>query len=318
MMLRALGSLLFYGRFLRSFSALGFDRRAADWAPFAPDFSGQRWLVTGATGGIGRAVTLAANRHGATVLALARDRRKLEALKKDAEHPERIRPVAVDMAAIAEVRALAEQPDIGAGPIDVLVNNVGVLLNDFQLTDEGLEASFATNLLGPFVLTQTLRDNDLLSTDGIVINVSSGGMYGTPLKLAEMDCRHADDYDGMAAYATHKRAQVELVRYWNETWAGRPTAQVMHPGWVDTEGVRTALPGFRAVLKRILRNAEQGADAILWLAEQRPPVPGDGGIWLDRELQPEHEFAFTRKSRHDARDLADFLHRCADRVDPDR
>ena len=311
-MFRALGSLLFYGRFLRSFSALGFRRRADEWPEFAPDFSGQRWLVTGATGGIRRAVALAANRHGATVLALARDTGKLDALQNEAEHPDRIRPVPADMASIAGVRTLAGNPEIAAGEIDVLVNNVGVLRNDFTTTDEGIEMSFATNLLGPFVLTGQLHENDLLAADGIVINVSSGGMYGTPLKLEEMDCREKSDYDGMAAYAMHKRAQVELTRYWNEQWQGMPAVHVMHPGWVDTEGVKTALPGFRTALKGILRNADQGADTILWLADRRPEPPEEG-IWLDRELQPEHEFSFTRKSRHDAEELADFLERCARR-----
>jgi len=305
-MLRALGSLLFYGRFLRSFSALGFQRRSAEWEEFAPDFSGQRWLITGATGGIGRAVALTANRYGATVLALARNTDKLEALRKDAAHPDGIRAVSVDMASIADVRALAGHSEISTGAIDVLVNNVGVLFNDFEITDEGLEASFVTNLLGPFLLTEQLHDNNLLAPDGIVINVSSGGMYGTPLKLEEMDCRDEKNYDGMAAYAMHKRAQVELTRYWNAQWQGKPAVHVMHPGWVDTEGVKTALPGFRNALKRILRDAEQGADTILWLADQRP-APAEEGIWLDRELQPEHEFAFTRKTGHSAGDLARFL-----------
>lgn len=314
-MLRALGSLLFYGRFLRSFSALGFRRRSTEWEAFEPDFAGQRWLVTGATGGIGRAVALSANNAGATVLAVARDTGKLETLREDAACPGEIRPVPVDMASMADVRALPDNPEIAAGAIDVLVNNVGVLLNDFQTTGEGLEASFATNLLGPFVLTEQLHDNDLLAAEGIVVNVSSGGMYGTPLKLEEMDCRNERDYDGMAAYATHKRAQVELTRYWNQRWEGKPAVHVMHPGWVDTEGVKTALPGFRTALKGILRGAEQGADTILWLADQRPE-PVEEGIWLDRELQPEHEFAFTRKSRHDAKDLAGFLRRRAESATP--
>lgn len=312
-MLRALGSLLFYGRFLRSFSALGFQRRSAEWEELEPDFSGQRWLVTGATGGIGRALALSANRSGATVMVLARDTGKLEALRDDARHPDRIRPVPVDMASVAEVRALPDNAEIAAGTIDVLVNNVGVLLNDFETSDEGLEKSFATNLLGPFLLTERLHENDRLAADGIVVNVSSGGMYGTSLKLGAMDCRDENDYDGMAAYAMHKRAQIELARYWNLQWQGRPPVHVMHPGWVDTEGVRTALPGFRSALKGILRNAEQGADTILWLADRRPE-PVEEGIWLDRELQPKHEFAFTRRSRHDADDLAAFLRRCARRA----
>lgn len=313
-MIRTLGSLLFYGRFLRSFSALGYRRRAAQWPPFEPDFSGQRWIVSGATGGIGRATVLAANRAGATVLAAARDPKKLAALRAECSHPENLKPIRTDLGSIRQVRKLAANPAVNGAPIDVMVNNVGVLLNDFRTTDEGFETAFATNLLGHFVLTEALHANQLLASDGIVINVSSGGMYGTALKLEEMDCRSAESHDGMAVYAMHKRAQVELTRYWNSQWQGHPCAQVMHPGWVDTEGVKTALPGFRTVLRSILRDADQGADTILWLAARRPPAADAGGIWLDRELQPEHEFGFTRNSPHDASALADFLRSCAGRV----
>ena len=305
-MLKTLGSLVFYGRFLRSFSALGFQRRAADWSPLEPDFSGQHWLVTGATGGIGRAVTLAANSAGATVLAVARSRDKLDALRAGAPAPERIVPLQADLSNMADITSIPARQTFEEIRLDVLVNCVGVLLNEFDTTAEGFERSFATNLLGHYALTEALRRADALAEDGLVIEVSSGGMYGTPLRLEPMDRKRSDAYDGMAAYAMHKRAQVELTRYWNEQWQGQPAAHVMHPGWVDTAGVRTALPGFRAALKRILRDAEQGADTILWLADQRPE-PVAEGIWLDRELQPEHEFAFTRKTRHDCDELAEFL-----------
>jgi dehydrogenase/reductase SDR family protein 12 len=294
-MIRTLGSLLFYSRFLRSFSALGYRRRARSWPDFAPDFSDQRWLVTGATGGIGRAVALAACRSGAEVLAVGRSAEKLQRLQDQAAGPGRLRPIEADLSLLRDVRRLVEVPAVAEGPVDVLVNNVGVLLNDYWLTDEGLECSLATNLLGHWVLTEGLRESGGLGEGSLVIEVSSGGMYGMPLTVEPMLSPDPDDWDGMAAYAMHKRAQVALTGDWNRRWNGAPEVQVMHPGWVDTEGVQTALPGFRATLKRVLRNAEQGADTILWLAAERPAVAKDGGIWLDRELQPEHEFGFTRK-----------------------
>jgi NAD(P)-dependent dehydrogenase (short-subunit alcohol dehydrogenase family) len=222
-------------------------------------------------------------------------------------------PICADLSSIAEVAALARRGELADVEIDVLVNNVGVLLNDFETTDEGFERSFATNLLGHWVLTESLYSAGSLAGDGMVIEVASGGMYGTPLRLEPMDVERADRYDGMTAYAMHKRAQVELTHYWNAQWDGAPTVHVMHPGWVDTEGVKTALPGFRTALHGILRNAEQGADTIVWLGSERPE-PVDEGIWLDRELQPEHEFAFTRKSGHDADELTAFLAERARRV----
>ena len=312
-MIRALGSLLFYGRFLRSFSALGYRRRAEAWEPFEPDFSGQTWMVTGATGGIGRTVALTANAAGARVLALARSEEKLSALRDDAQAPDRIVPIRIDLSSVAEISGIAGRDELTGLDVDVLVNSVGVLLNEFQTTEEGFERSFATNLLGHWVLTETLQADRRLSDDGIVIEVSSGGMYGTPLKLDPMNCDDAKAYDGMTAYAMHKRAQVELTHYWNAQWEGAPAVHVMHPGWVDTEGVKTALPGFRITLQGILRNADQGADTILWLGAERPE-PVEEGIWLDRELQPEHEFGFTRKSPNNADELAEFLAELAQRA----
>lgn len=306
-MLRTLGSLVFYARFLRSFSALGFRRRARGWRPLSPDFTGQRWMITGATGGIGRAVALSASRFGAEVLAVGRSAEKLDALIAEAEGPGRIMPLAADLSLMREVRELAGRDEVMTAPIDVLVNCVGVLLNDFWVTDEGLECSLATNLLGHFVLTESLQEAGRFGDESLVIEVSSGGMYGTPAKIEPMLEPDVESWDGMAAYALHKRAQVELTRAWNATWNGAPAVQVMHPGWVDTEGVKTALPGFRAALKSILRDPDQGADTILWLAAERPPIPENGGIWLDRELQPEHEFSFTEEAEVDAGELVEAL-----------
>ncbi len=306
-MLRSLASLVFYARFVRTFSALGYRRAARQWQEFQPDFSGQTWLITGATGGIGRAIALAANQYGARVLAVARSEDKLAALKKDASTPKRLVPVQTDLALMAGIRRLPQARAVTTRPIDVVVNNVGVLLNEHSLTEEGLETSFATNILGYFVLTEALKDAGCLADDGIVINVSSGGMYGSPLKLEPMNCLDPKSFDGMNAYAMHKRAMVELTRWWNQQWQGQPVAQVMHPGWVDTEGVQTSLPGFRRTLKKVLRNAEQGADTVLWLADQRPEPPADGGIWLDRSLQPEHEFSWTRRSSPTTDDLVEYL-----------
>jgi len=306
-MIRTLASLFFYARFARDFSTIGYRRALAGQPALNPDFAGQTWLVTGATDGIGRVIALTANRCGARVLAAGRSPEKLGALKKAAEKPTRLVPLVADLSLLAQIRRLPARRSVQTRSIDVLVNNVGVLLNTHEMTEEGFETSFATNLLGPFVLTEALYDAGQLEAGGVVITVSSGGMYGSPLKLEPMNCLDPESFDGMAAYAMHKRAQVVLTRWWNDHWAGKPSAHVMHPGWVDTAGVRTSLPGFRRTLKAVLRTPEQGADTALWLATKRPAPLPEGGIWLDRTVQPEHEFAWTRRSPHSADDLIAYL-----------
>ena len=311
-MIRTLASLFFYARFARDFSRLGYRRALKDQPALNPDFGGQTWLVTGATGGIGRAIALTANRFGARVLAVGRSAEKLSDLKQAAKHPTRLVPLSANLSLLAEIRRLPARRSVQARAIDVLVNNVGILSNQHEMTDEGFETSFATNLLGPYVLTEALYDADLLANDGIVVTVSSGGMYGSPLKLEPMNCLDPESFDGMAAYAMHKRAQVVLTRWWNDRWAGKPSAHVMHPGWVDTAGVQTSLPGFRRTLKAVLRTPAQGADTVLWLAKKRPEPLVEGGIWLDRTIQSEHEFAWTRRSPHSPEDLADYLRAMAE------
>ena len=289
-MKKAIGAAIFYARFAMPFSRIGFRRRVGE-AGLQADFSGQRWVVSGATGGIGRAIALGAAARGATVLALGRDVRKLNALVAEATGAGRIQAVPVDLSLMREVARTAGEIAIG-GPVDVLVHNVGVMCHEFIRTAEGLERGFATNLLGHWVLDQGLRRGGALTAGSAIISMSSGGMYGAALDIEALQATDAASHDGFTAYAQHKRAQVELTHHWNRLGPGQPRAWVMHPGWVDTDGVRSALPGFRKVFKSVLRTADDGADTALWLAATRPDT-GEG-IWLDRHRDSEHAFGFTR------------------------
>ncbi len=310
-MLRAIASLFFYARFFTRFSRVGLRDRQRSWQAYPERLDGQTWLVTGASGGIGAAIAHAAHTRGARVLAAARSESKLADLVRtcaqEAGENNAIVPLKVDFSSVADTRRLVRGLVERGERVDVLVNNVGLLLDRFELTTEGMETSFVTNLLSHFVLTEDLLAAHRFANGAAVINMSSGGMYGAPLKLEEMCATTAIAHDGMAAYALHKRAQVELTRAWNQRWSGQPRAYVMHPGWVDTAGVRTALPAFRAVLRSHLRSAEEGGDTALWLGSTRPALSAEGGIWLDRVLDAEHAFSLTRKTQANAEQLCEFL-----------
>jgi NAD(P)-dependent dehydrogenase (short-subunit alcohol dehydrogenase family) len=290
-MRRILTGLGFYLGFAPSFSRLGFERRGLDRQPVKADFSGQRWLVTGASSGIGREIALQAARRGARVTAVARSDSRLEAMRSITSGA--IEALVADLSLMRGVRAATAELAERLDGIDVLVNNVGVLLNSFSTTDEGFETSFATNLLGHYLLTELLVEQALLRSGGIVISMSSGGMYTEPLAPESLNVTDPKLHDGVAAYARHKRAQVELTHYWNQQHGPEADFHVMHPGWVDTEGVRSSLPGFRQLFRPLLRTPEQGADTAIWLAAERPE-PLAEGVWFDREPQPEHMTGATR------------------------
>jgi len=287
----------FYGRFLPSFSRIGFIARRLPLRPVAGDFSGQTWLITGASGGIGRAAALGAAQRGASVIAVARSQDKLDRLKADlpADAPGSIGVVRTDFASMREVAALAAAIEEGREPIDFLVNNVGVLMREHGLTAEGFETSYATNLLGHYLLTERLLDAGALSREAVIINVTSGGLYNVPLTDRLLDMP-AGKFSGPITYAAHKRAQLALTERWNgdRRCAGPLPAYAVHPGWADTAGVRYSLPTFRKILKAFLRNEKQGADTILWLAANRP-APRPGQPWFDRKARTAHVFGHTRQ-----------------------
>ena len=296
-----IASLLFYTRFFHSFSRLGVWRCQRGAPAGENAFRGQHWLVSGATGGIGRAIAEGAARRGAYVSALGRSTEQLDALRL-ALPPGRLQPVQCDLSLRADTLRAVATIDT---PIDVLVNNVGVMRHDFSLTAEGAEVSVATNLLVAFAMTEALRGSGQLADNALILNMSSGGMFGARLALDRLEAAAADSHDGFMAYAQHKRAQAVLTEYWNASPDGR-TAHVMHPGWVDTPGVASALPIFRRTLGKLLRSADEGADIALWLADQRPAA--DAVIWHDRAAHDLHAFSLSRGGA-DAGLLVDWLNK---------
>ena len=276
---------VFFSCFLPSFTRIGYHSRRWMWDTNEPDFSGQRWLVTGASDGIGREIARQAAAAGAVVHAVGRSAGKLATLT---DLPGQWSTHAENLSSMRQVSAFADELTSQGHKFDVLVNNVGLMLNTHTLTDEGLEASFATNVLSHFVLTETLRESGALD-GGIVINMSSGGMYNVPLTLERL--QGGMKYDGMLTYAYQKRAQVELNEWWRQQGIN---SYVMHPGWVDTAGVRTAMPDFHRMLGPLLRDLLAGADTAIWLAAQRPEQSGESKIWFDRAARSAHRFADTR------------------------
>jgi dehydrogenase/reductase SDR family member 12 len=288
-------TLNFYGRFAPSFTQIGYVARLLPLRRIAADFSGQCWLVTGATGGIGKATALMAAAKGAQVFAVGRNSAALASLVADAAGLKgAILPIACDLSSIAAIDRLARGDEISK-PIDVLVNNVGILNRAYSATPEGFETTYATSLLGHFHLTETLAEMGRLSDRVVVINVASGGMFNVPLNLAMIDQKEKG-FNGFASYASHKRAQVALADHWRAKFdALGAHAYAIHPGWADTAGVRTSLPTFRKILKPVLRNAEQAADTVIWLAAKRPEGLEDR-VWFDRKHRTTHPFPHTRQS----------------------
>ncbi len=291
----------FYGRFTLSFTQVGYRARRLSWPADRFDFSGQHWLVTGASGGLGRHIALEAARAGATVTASARSPEKLAQLESDASAQgiKGIDSEVCDFSLQSDTARLVRKLADSGRKLDVLVNNVGVLNDDHSLTSEGRESSFTINFLSHYLLTEGLIRRGVFSDRRpLVINMTSGGGYNVPLSTAMLNVTNPAKFNGTVAYGFHKRGQMVLNQYWRDKYRDRGfTFYVMHPGWADTDGVKRSLPRFRKILKSILRDAASGADTALWLAAARPTQEEKELVWFDREQRSAHAYARTRVTK---------------------
>ncbi len=286
-----------------SFDRTGFRIHALAFRPgdLDVDLSGRRCLVTGANSGIGFESALGLAELGADVVLLCRSReRGEEAAEKIRTRTanRRIEVEALDVANLAAVREVGAR--LAEGAVDVLVHNAGVLPAERVVTDDGLEQTWATHVVGPHLLTRMLQPALERSDDARVIWVSSGGMYTRRLRLDDVDWARRRAYDGVTAYAETKRAQVVLAELWAEHLRRSGVAvNAMHPGWADTLSVRSSIPGFYRVTRAILRTPAEGADTVVWLAAAERARGVSGRFFFDRRPRGTHWLPGTRESEAD-------------------
>lgn len=287
-----------------SFDRSGFLRHARRFrtSDIEVDLSGRVCLVTGANSGIGRATATALASRGAEVWLLCRDPKRGEEAVASIRATTRNQHVhlgVVDMSDLDSIRAFTA----GFAPdrVDVLIHNAGVLPATRQTTPQGLELTLATNLIGPFLLTQTLEAKLAATSDSRVIFVSSGGMYAERLSLADLQWQ-TRPFDGVIAYAQTKRMEVVLTELLADRWKKMGiAAHSMHPGWADTPSVKSSIPRFWDFMQNRLRTAEQGADTLIWLSIKKD-LPS-GRFWFDREVQSTHLLPFTTETPNDRQEL---------------
>ncbi len=289
------------------FSRIGYAVRRRWWEPI-PDgaLEGKTIAVTGANSGIGEAVVGGAAKLGARVLMLCRNAERGEAARQRvrSSHPGAdLLVVTCDVSEPESVRAAAAQVAREAPQLHGLAHNAGAMLAQRQENSLGHELTYQTHILGPHLLTALLAPALQEDGDSRVVFMSSGGMYTQRLPLDDLEFEKSD-YNGTVAYARTKRMQVALAEEWAHTLpADRVTVSSMHPGWVDTPGVKSSLPGFGVVAKPILRPVDEGADTMVWLlATDRSSTP-TGMFWQDRRARPTAYLSARSHSSADAHAL---------------
>lgn len=252
-----------------------------------------------------------ANR-GAQVHMLCRNRDRglaaIEELKKrtdaSAYLADRLVLHKIDVSSIKEIENFV-QHEFENEKLDILVNNAGCMVDGRQLSADGIELNFATNVVGPYLLTEKLIPK-LSKADSIVLTVTSGGALTTKLDPIDLELKSKEPLKGIDAYAQNKRQQLEITAHWVQKYGSSGIFFcTAHPGWADTPAVRSSMPEFYEKMKNELRSAEQGADTIVWavIAERVRKEFPNGSFFEDRQAVSEHLPLSGTKSSEKARNL---------------
>ena len=257
------------------------------------NIGGKTVLVTGATSGIGLEASVALARQGARVVMVGRDRAKTELAAVAVTARAGVKPEAqllCDFSSQASIRALAGQVLERFERVDVLVNNAGGVNKTRRLSADGIEATFAVNHLGYFLLTNLLLDRLVRSAPARVVTVASvGHRHGT---LDFDDLGYERGYSIMKAYARSKLANVlfaaELARRLEGTGV---TSNSLHPGAVATNiwsgAPLWAKPIILLLFRPFFISAEKGGSYIVRLAAS-PELEGVTGKYFEegRRVEP--------------------------------
>ncbi|KAJ7401967.1 Dehydrogenase/reductase SDR family member 12 [Pitangus sulphuratus] len=191
--------------------------------------------------------------------------------------------------------------------LNVLINNAGCMVNNRELTEDGLEKNFATNTLGTYILTTALLPLLEKEADARVITVSSGGMLVQKLNISDLQSEKGT-FDGTMVYAQNKRQQIVLTEQWAKAHRNVHFS-VMHPGWADTPAVRSSMPDFYEKMKNSLRTEAQGADTVVWLAVSAEATKLPSGLFFqDRQPVATHlPLASTHSPPEDEEKLMEVL-----------
>jgi retinol dehydrogenase 14 len=258
--------------------------------------TGKTVLITGGTGGIGRAAAIGLASLGARVGITGRDRERAEvaaaAIAKESGNPA-VDVFVADMSSQAEVRRLADEILAVYPRLDVLLNNVGGFWAHRHVTADGFEHTFALNHLAPFLLTNLLLDRLIASAPARVVTVSSGAQSMGNIDFD--DLMGEQKYSGSRAYNQSKLANVmfayELAKRLEGTGV---TSTALHPGLTSTafSAEDPALGLLVTILRPFMKSPRRGAETPVYLASSPQAEGLTGQFFANRKVKESHKSSY--------------------------
>jgi len=255
-------------------------------------------LITGGTGGIGRATAIGLAKSGARVGITGRDRGRAEqaadAIRRESNNGA-VDVFVADLSSQSDVRRLARDVLAAYPRLDVLINNVGGFWAHRHETADGLEHTFALNHLAPFLLTNLLIDRLRACAPARIVTVSSGAQSVGRIDFD--DLMGELTYSGQRAYNQSKLANVmftyELARRLDGSGV---TANTLHPGVTRTafgaeDGTRVMAP-IIAALRPFMRSPKRGAETSVFLASSPAAAGITGHFFENRKARPSQKASY--------------------------
>jgi NAD(P)-dependent dehydrogenase (short-subunit alcohol dehydrogenase family) len=251
-------------------------------------------LITGASSGIGKQAALALAAQGFRIIGTGRDAQRMAAAEAEirAAGNGDVTMLQADLSLLADAKRLADEVTRLTPRLDLLLNNAGGMARELVMTSEGLEANFAGNHLGPFLLTNLLLP--LLRATAAQAAPGSVRILNTSSDASEMipgvnldDIQGLQNFNVGAAYCRGKLANVLHAR----ALAGRLAADgivahAYHPGAVDSNFFTYAPADTRERVKDLPKATEaEGADTLVWLATSEEAGHSNGLYWHKRALR---------------------------------
>lgn len=252
---------------------------------------GKNVLVTGGSSGIGRAAATELAAQGALVTITSRDtsRAKEAAEQIGQVTGASVRADVVDLADFVSTRSFGERFVSRTSSLDILINNAGGIFGSRRESTNGHEMTFATNHLGPFLLTSLLMVTLQNAEVARIINVSSvAHTYATDGILFDDLGWQDRKYKMMDVYGHSKLANILHAQGINDRYGPTISAYAMHPGVVATSfggrGGSTLVRLAGVFGKRWMRTVSEGADTIVWLATTQS-IDASSGIYFSDRAQ---------------------------------
>lgn len=282
------------------------------------DGTGLTAIVTGATSGIGTETTRVLALRGVHIVMAVRNvesGRKVRETILNAIPTAKLDVMELDLSSLESVRKFADEFISSGLPLNILINNAGIMAPPFTLSKDNIELQFATNHLGHFLLTQLLletmkRTSHEQNIEGRIVNVSSEahrfaykGMYFDQLN-------NESSYNPIYAYGVSKLANIlhakELTRHFKENGMNI-TANALHPGSIATNLLRyhSIIDGVVDwVVKYFLKNIPQGAATTCYVA-LHPQVKGvSGEYFMDNNIAQPNSYAKDAKLAKELWDIS--------------